>query len=312
MLLLLVFLMVLPLFLLWKHRVNGGKLLPPGPPGLPLIGNLHQLERSATHRYLWHLSKQYGPLMFLRLGFEPILVVSSPRTAEVMKTHDPEFSSRPSLLALQKLSYNGLDLAFASYGTDTVTATMVWTMTALMKNPRVMKKAQKEVRTLVGEKCFVDEDDIQKLTYMKALVKEIMRLYPAAPLLIPRETLQKCNIDGYEIPSKTLVFVNAWAIGRDPESWENPEEFMPERFLGTCIDFKGQDYKLIPFGAGRRIWPGMNLGAVTVELALANLLYSFDWEMPAGMKMEDIDTDAKPGLTMTKKNDLYLVARNYI
>ena len=74
---------------------------------------------------------------------------------------------------------------------------MVWTMTALMKNPRVMKKAQKEVRTLVGEKCFVDEDDIQKLTYMKALVKESMRLYPAAPLLIPRETLQKCNIDGY-------------------------------------------------------------------------------------------------------------------
>lgn len=117
MLLLLVFLMVLPLFLLWKHRVNGGKLLPPGPPGLPFIGNLHQLERSATHIYLWHLSKQYSPLMFLRLGFVPTLVVSSPRMAEeVMRTHDREFSSRPSLLALQKLSYNGLDLAFASYG----------------------------------------------------------------------------------------------------------------------------------------------------------------------------------------------------
>lgn len=101
MLLLLVFLMVLPLFLLWKHRVNGGKLLPPGPPGLPFIGNLHQLERSATHIYLWHLSKQYSPLMFLRLGFVPTLVVSSPRMAEeVMKTHDREFSSRPSLLAL--------------------------------------------------------------------------------------------------------------------------------------------------------------------------------------------------------------------
>ncbi|KAJ9674865.1 hypothetical protein PVL29_024042 [Vitis rotundifolia] len=197
-------------------------------------------------------------------------------------------------------------------GTDTSAATVVWAMTELMKNPIVMKKAQEELRNLIGKKGFVDEDDLQKLSYLKALVKETMRLYPAAPLLVPRETLEKCVIDGYEIAPKTLVFVNAWAIGRDPEFWENPEEFMPERFLGSSIDFKGQDYQLIPFGGGRRICPGLLLGAVMVELTLANLLYSFDWEMPAGMNKEDLDTDVKPGITMHKKNALCLLARSHI
>ncbi|KAL6316412.1 hypothetical protein AAG906_018115 [Vitis piasezkii] len=196
-------------------------------------------------------------------------------------------------------------------GTDTGAATVIWVMTALMKNPRVMKKAQEEVRNTFGKKGFIGEDDVEKLPYLKAVVKETMRLLPAAPLLIPRETLQKCSIDGYEIPPKTLVFVNAWAIGRDPEAWENPEEFIPERFLGSSVDFGGQNYKLIPFGAGRRVCPAIHIGAVTVELTLANLLYSFDWEMPAGMNKEDIDFDVIPGLTMHKKNALCLMAKKY-
>ena len=184
-------------------------------------------------------------------------------------------------------------------------------MTMLMKNPRVMKKAQEEVRNLIQKKGFVDEDDVQKLPYLKAIVKETMRMQPASPLLVPRETIEKCGIDGFEIPPKTLVFVNAWAIGRDPEFWENPEEFSPERFIGSSIDFRGQDFQLIPFGAGRRICPGLYLGAAMVELTLANLLYSFDWETPAGMRREDIDTDSKPGLTMHKKNALCVLARKW-
>jgi cytochrome P450 len=105
--------------------------------------------------------------------------------------------------------------------------------------------------------------------------------------------------------------VNAWAIGRDPEAWEIPEEFYPERFFGKSVDFKGQDYELIPFGTGRRGCPGIHMGAVTVELALANLLYNFDWEMPQGLKAEDIDMDVLPGLSTHKKNALCLMARNY-
>ena len=113
---LLLILLALPLFLLFLLRNQRRAPLPPGPPGLPFIGNLLQLDKSAPHLYLWRLSKQYGPLMFLRLGFVPTLVVSSARMAkEVMKTHDLEFSGRPSLLGQQKLFYNGLGLTFTPY-----------------------------------------------------------------------------------------------------------------------------------------------------------------------------------------------------
>lgn len=138
-----------------------------------------------------------------------------------------------------------------------------------------------------------------------------MRLQPTAPFLIPRETTEKCIMEGYEIQPKTLVFVNSWAIGRDPEAWENPDEFYPERFNGSSIDFKGQHFEFIPFGGGRRICPGLHMGVATVELALANLLYKFDWKMPPGMNKEDLDLECLPGVTMNKKNALCLTPINY-
>ncbi|CBI19820.3 unnamed protein product, partial [Vitis vinifera] len=120
------------------------------------------------------------------------------------------------LLKLQKNRLFTIDLTFDHIkavlmniflaGTDTSAATLVWAMTMLMKNPRTMTKAQEELRNLIGKKGFVDEDDLQKLPYLKAIVKETMRLHPASPLLVPRETLEKCVIDGYEIPPKTLVY----------------------------------------------------------------------------------------------------------
>ncbi|KAL5778165.1 hypothetical protein ACOSP7_011091 [Xanthoceras sorbifolium] len=183
-------------------------------------------------------------------------------------------------------------------------------MAYLMKYPRVIIKVQEEVRNLIGGKGFVDEDDVQKLPYLKAVIKETMRLQPTIPLLDPRKTTKKCILNGYEIPSKTLVFVNAWAIGRDPEVWDNPEKFYPERFIGSSIDMKGQHFELIPFGAGRRICPGLHMGIATVELALANLLYKFNWEMPVGFKKEDLDFNVLPGITMYKKNVLRLMAKN--
>ncbi|KAH9728265.1 hypothetical protein KPL70_008964 [Citrus sinensis] len=111
-------------------------------------------------------------------------------------------------------------------GTNTSAATMVWSMTYLMNNPRAMKKVQMEIRSLIGgNKGFVNEDDVQELHYLKAVVKETIRLQPTESLLLPRETIEKCIIEWYEIPAKTHVFVIAWAIGRDPETWQNPEEF---------------------------------------------------------------------------------------
>ncbi|GMJ05451.1 RED ELONGATED 1, SUPERROOT 2, ALTERED TRYPTOPHAN REGULATION 4, RUNT 1, cytochrome P450, family 83 [Hibiscus trionum] len=491
-LLFLIFLLPLPffIFILLKHGNHGAKL-PPSPPALPLIGHLHMklFDNSSPHIFLWKLSQKYGPLIYLRFGCKPIIVVSSAKMAEeVMKTHDLDFCSRPDRRALRRLSYNALDVVFTPYdaywravrklcvvhlfnrvqqyrpireeevarlmekiyrlsgdskpvnlseamlclsstiicrvgfgkryaeegaersrfhrllleseamlssfsfsdcfpfpgwvdsftgfynrlektfkeldmfyqelieehldpnrlkpaqediidvllqiskdddflfdltidhikailmnvflaGTGTTAATVIWVMSFLMKNPNCLKRTQMEVRNLIGKKEFLNEDDIQSLTYLEAVIKETFRLQPTAPLLVPRETLRKCSIDGYDVPAKNLVFVNAWAIGRDPEVWENPEEFCPERFIGSPINYKGQHFELIPFGAGRRICPAMRLGVATVELALANLLHKFDWEMPAGMNVEDLDFDTLPGIAVHKKTDLILVAR---
>ncbi|KAK8985410.1 hypothetical protein V6N11_068667 [Hibiscus sabdariffa] len=445
-------------------------------------------DNSPPHVFFWKLSQKYGPLLFLRFGFKPAIVVSTAKMAEeVLKTHDLDCCSRPSLRGTHRLTYNSIDVAFSPYnsywremrklcvvhlfsrvqqyrpiredevarlmdkisqfsgdskpvnlsdelmglsstiicrvgfgkryaekgaerrrfhalldgtqvlitsfcfadffpllgwvdrltgfhnrleknfkeldifyqelidehldpnrikpeendivdlllqlyktndfpfeltmdhvkailmnvfiaGTDTSAATVTWVLSFLMKHPNWLKKTQDEVRTLVGENGFLKEDDIQGLIYLKAVIKETARLQPVGPLLLPRETLRKCNIGGYEVPAKSLVHVNTWAIGRDPEAWENPEEFRPERFIGSPIDYSGH-YELMPFGAGRRMCPGMRMGVATVELALANLLYRFDWEMPPGMNVEDLDLDALPGIAVHKKNDLILMAR---
>ncbi|KAL0443366.1 UNVERIFIED_CONTAM: cytochrome [Sesamum latifolium] len=198
-----------------------------------------------------------------------------------------------------------------SAGTDTSAATIIAAMTALIENPTIMRKLQREIREVIGEKGKVTEDDLPKLSYLKAVIKETLRLYPPAPLLLPRETLEKCNIEGYIIPAKTLVYINAWAIARDPEYWEHPNEFVPERFLNTKVDIMGQDFQVIPFGAGRRGCPGIMMGLTTVELVLANLLYTFEWDLPAGMTREDIGTEVLPGRVMHKKNPLCLVPKQF-
>ncbi|CAL5211111.1 unnamed protein product [Lathyrus oleraceus] len=495
MLLLLLFVLFLSTFpfLLFFHirkrTINAP--YPPGPRGLPIIGNLHQLDTSNLYLQFSKLSKIHGPLFSLQLGLRPAIVVSSAEIAkEIFKNNDLVFSNRPILYGQQKLSYNGLEIVFSPYGefwrdirktcvvhifsakrvssyssvrtfevkqmikkisnhaasstvtnlselltslsstiicriafgkkyedegterskfhgmlhefeamltaffvsdyipftgwidklsglrsrlernfkemdefyqevidehldpnrqhtdeevivdvllqlkkqrlfsidltfdhikgvlmdmlvaaTDTTAATTVWAMTALIKNPRVMKKVQQEIRNSRTKKEFLDEDDIQNFTYLKAVIKEILRLHLPAPLLVPRETRDKCTIGGYEIPAKTIVYVNAWEIQRDPNVWKDPEEFYPERFLESSINFLGQDFELIPFGAGRRICPGITMAVASLELFLANLLYSFDWELPHGLLKDDIDTERWPGLTQHKKNPLCLAAK---
>ncbi|XP_059444176.1 cytochrome P450 71AP13-like [Corylus avellana] len=194
-------------------------------------------------------------------------------------------------------------------GTDTTFITLDWGMTELIMNPKAMEKAQAEVRSIVGERRVVLESDLPQLQYMKAIIKEIFRLHPPAPVLVPRESMEDVDIDGYKIPAKTRFFVNAWAIGRDPEAWENPDRFEPERFMGSSIDFKGQHFELIPFGAGRRICPGITFGTASVELALAQLLHSFDWELPSGTRAKDLDMTQVFGITMHRIENLLVIAK---
>ncbi|KAF8040746.1 hypothetical protein BT93_B2849 [Corymbia citriodora subsp. variegata] len=192
-------------------------------------------------------------------------------------------------------------------GVDTSAIIMDWTMTELARKPRTMRKAREEIRSCVGNKKWVTEDDLHGLKYLKLVLKEAMRLHPPAVLLIPRETMGHFKLFGYDVDPKTRVQINAWGIGRDPSLWEDPEEFVPERFEDSPIDYKGNHFELLPFGGGRRGCPGISMAMATIELALANVLHSFDWELPKGTTEEDVSMEEEGGLAVFKKVPLTLL-----
>ena len=200
-------------------------------------------------------------------------------------------------------------------GTDSTATILEWTMAELLRNRNTMKKVQQEIRTIVGEnKTKIEPTDINKMEYMKCVMKESMRLHPSVPLLVPRETIDKVDIEGYHVGAGTSVFVNVWAIQRDPKIWENPNQFIPERFMeeNKSIDFKGSDFELVPFGSGRRKCPGIEFGSAAYECVLANLLYWFDWKMVEGRKEETLDMTEEHGITVHKKIPLCLIPIPYI
>ncbi|CAI0455268.1 unnamed protein product [Linum tenue] len=189
-------------------------------------------------------------------------------------------------------------------GSDTWTITVEWAMSELMKHPRVMEKAQREVRKVFNGKGVVDEASIDRLQYLQLVLKETLRLHPPGPLAIPRESKETIVVNGYKIPAKTRVFVNLWAINRDPHHWAQPEVFEPERFLNSSVDFRGTDFHYLPFGAGRRMCPGMHYGLALAYLSLANLIYHFDWKLPHQMKPEDLDMRERFGIEVKRQNNL--------
>ncbi|TQD90617.1 hypothetical protein C1H46_023764 [Malus baccata] len=469
-----------------KHR----KQLP-GPWALPIIGNFHMLGNH-PHHTLQHLAKQYGPIMSMRLGLVPTIVVSSPKAAELfLKTHDTVFSSRPKLQAAEDISYGAKGIAFTEYGPywrhvrklctmqllcpskiedfaplrreevgllvqslkkaseagevvnlsekvgelvedityrmvlgsksddmfdiktiirdvmsvlalfnigdyvpflrpldiqgltkrnkriskivdqlfekiiweheqvskseqvqghhhhkdfvdvvlslipqplnpndeqgyriertdvkailldmitgsfDTSATAIVWNLAELLRHPRVLKHLQEELQRVIGTDRMVEESDLQKLSYLNAVIKESFRLHPIAPFLVPRESMQDVTVDGYYIPKKSKILINTWAIGRDPNVWsDNVGEFYPERFINSNVDLRGHDFQLLPFGSGRRGCPGMQLGLTTVRLALANIVHCFNWDLPSGLLPQDLDMTETFGSVPTKAQPL--------
>ncbi|KAB1217265.1 Cytochrome P450 71A25 [Morella rubra] len=212
---------------------------------------------------------------------------------------------------IDRLSIKALILDAFVAGTDTTYTVLEWAMTELLRHPKAMKKVQNEVRGIAGNTKEITEDDLDKTPYLKAVIKEALRLHPPGPLLLPRESTKNAKIQGYDIAAGTQVIINAWALGRDPESWEEPEEFQPERFLTSSIDFRGHDFQFIPFGAGRRGCPGISFAMATVELGLANVVLNFDWTLPGGARGMDLDMKETTGLTAHRKFPLTAVATPY-
>lgn len=185
-------------------------------------------------------------------------------------------------------------------GADTTTHSVQWAMTELLRHPEIMSKAKEELRTVIGENKQVEESDIGKLPYLRAVLKETFRYHPAGPFLVPHKAAADVEINGYMVPKDAHILINIWAMGRDSSIWSNPESFEPERFLDGKIDYKGHNFELIPFGSGRRICPGMPLAHPMVHLMVASLIHNFDWKLEPGMKPQEVDVSETFGLTLHK------------
>ncbi|XP_024013622.1 cytochrome P450 71B5 isoform X3 [Eutrema salsugineum] len=389
------FLLLFLISLIFFKKLSSTKgKLPPGPKGLPIIGNLHQLGRF-LHKSLHKISQEYGPVMLLRFGVVPVIIVSSKEGAEeVLKTHDLETCSRPKTVGTGLFTYNFKDIGFAPFGetwremrkiavlelfsqkklksfryireeesqvlVKKVSKAADETQTSSSVNLRKvifsftasiicrlafgqnfhecdfvdMERVEElvlESETNLGSLAFADffpagwlidrisgcvfgwsergshHDDLEKVEYLKLVIQETFRLHPAAPLLLPRLTMSDIKIQGYNIPKNTMIQINTYTIGRDPKYWTKPEEFIPERFVDNPIEYKGKHFELLPFGAGRRICPGMGTGITIVELGLLNLLYFFDWSLPEGMTIKDIDMEEDGAFVIAKKVPLELL-----
>ncbi|CAM6092234.1 unnamed protein product [Calypogeia fissa] len=215
-----------------------------------------------------------------------------------------EFDKRLSMDSIKALV-----LDMISGATDTSSTTALWALSALLKHPQVLRKAQEELDSVVGPDRLVQEDDLSRLPYLSAVFKETLRLYSPGPLLAPRESSEDCEIGGFHIPARTRIFVNLWGMRVDPLVWERPLEFDPDRFLSSTTDFKGNDFQFIPFGAGRRMCPGINLGTLMVMYPLSVLVHALDWALPDGQKLEELDMAENFGMVLTRKVPLIVFGK---
>lgn len=189
-------------------------------------------------------------------------------------------------------------------GSDTSSATMEWALSSLLNNPEILVQAQSEIDTNVGQSRLIEESDLTELPYLHGIIKETLRMYPAAPLLVPHESSEECTIGGFKVPRGTMLLVNSWAIQNDPRIWEEPSKFKPERFREMAG--KSDKYMLLPFGTGRRVCPGEGLAMRLVGLALGSLIQCFEWVRTGG---ELVDMSEGTGLTMPRAQPLLAMCR---
>ncbi|KAL6337588.1 hypothetical protein AAG906_037181 [Vitis piasezkii] len=192
-------------------------------------------------------------------------------------------------------------------GMDTTAISVEWAMAELIKNPRVQQKVQAELDHVIGLDRVMSESDFSNLPYLQSVAKEALRLHPPTPLMLPHRANANVKIGGYDIPKGSNVHVNVWAVARDPAVWKDPEEFRPERFLEEDVDMKGHDFRLLPFGAGRRVCPGAQLGINLVTSMLGHLLHHFNWAPPEGVNPEDLDMSENPGLVSYMRTPLQAI-----
>ncbi|XP_031267282.1 cytochrome P450 81Q32-like [Pistacia vera] len=198
----------------------------------------------------------------------------------------------------------GMMQVMLSAGSDTSAGTMEWALSNLLNNPKIILHTQEEIDTNVGQSRLTGESDIAKFPYLYGIMKETLRMYPVAPVLVPHESSEECSIGGFHVPGGTMLLVNMWAIQNDTNLWEEPSKFKPERFQG--LKEERDKYMLLPFGAGRRGCPGEGLAMRIFGLALGTLIQCFEWKR-VGEEM--VDMSEGTGLTMPKAQPLFAMCR---
>ncbi|KAL7096922.1 hypothetical protein ACP275_10G110800 [Erythranthe tilingii] len=191
-------------------------------------------------------------------------------------------------------------------GTDTSAVTVNWALTELIRHPQIMNKLQQELDKVVGMGQYIEESHLDKLDYLNFVIKETFRLHPIVPL-IGHKTMEDLTVENFHVPKGSSVFVNVWSIHKDPNVWEDPEKFWPERFSETNVDLQGRDFRLLPFGSGRRVCPGYQLGLTVVRLVLARLVHCFDWELPNGMLPNELDMAEHFRFVMSREKPLMAI-----
>ncbi|XP_027101077.1 cytochrome P450 76T24-like [Coffea arabica] len=210
-----------------------------------------------------------------------------------------------SVLSYMGMKHLILDLLVG--GTETSSVTVEWAMAELIRNPEKKSKARDEIMEIIPQNEMVQESDISNLPYLRSVIKETFRLHPPAPFLV-HQAESDAEINGYMVPKSADLLVNVWGIGRDPSLWSDPTSFVPERFMDTEIDVKGQHFELLPFGSGRRICPGLLLADRMAHLMVAALLHKFEWKLEEGIKPEELDMTENFEATINKAVPLKAIA----
>lgn len=196
-----------------------------------------------------------------------------------------------------------LSSEFINAGADTTATMFHWIMAHLVKDPRVQAKLFEEISRVVEPGAEeVKEEDLPKLTYLRAVVLEGLRMHPPNASLVPHTNTEDMDLAGYKLPKDTTVLVATAIIGRDPKLWEDPDEFRPERMINRTAD-GGEEvshvssYRMLPFGAGPRMCPGYKFGTLVIEYFIANLIWHFEWQ-----KVDDVDLSEKEEFLVVMKN----------
>ncbi|MBA0783092.1 hypothetical protein Gotri_000863 [Gossypium trilobum] len=202
-----------------------------------------------------------------------------------------------------------LSSEFLNGGTDTTSTALQWIMANMVKYPHVQEKLFMEIKGVVGKgEREVKEDDLQKMPYLKAVILEGLRRHPPGHFLLPHTVREDTVLGGYLVPKNATINFLVAEMGWDTKVWEDPMAFKPERFLSNnksgevVFDITGsREIKMMPFGVGRRICPGLALAILHLEYFVANLVFNFQWRAMDG---DDVSLEEKQEFTVVMKTPL--------